>query len=84
MFYDSYESDRHVPHPKELRPNRYTHNEIELAQVLAEIWDNRIAIDQNDLFSLRIFAQKRVSPDPSKIMQFKFRPLIVSEDAAAE
>lgn len=88
MFYESYESERKVPHPKELRPTKYTHNEIELSQVLSEIWENRIAIDQNDLFALRLFAEKRVSPDPSKIRKmFEFRPLIVNqtdEDASAD
>jgi hypothetical protein len=56
--------------------------------VLAEIWQNRIAIDNNDLFALRLFAEKRVSPNPTKLRKtFKFRSLIVSEsseDATAE
>lgn len=88
MFYESYESERKVPHPKELRSIQYTHIEKDLAQLLSEIWENRIAIDQNDLFALRLFAEKRVSPDPSKIRKmFEFKPMLVNqtdEDASAD
>lgn len=88
MFYESYGSERKVPHPKELRPNHYTQIERDLSQLLSEIWENRIAIDQNDLFALRLFAEKRVSPDPSKIRKmFEFKQLIVNqtdEDASAD
>jgi hypothetical protein len=87
-MYDEYRNEAIVPNPKSLRGNQYLHTEIELAAVLAEIWQNRIAIDSNDLFALRLFAEKRVSPDPAKLREaFKFRQLIVSEfseDATAE
>ena len=80
MYYDSYESKRSVPHPRELRPSNYTQIERDLAQLLSEIWENRIAINQTDLFALRLFAEKRVSPDLQKIKRtFEFKPLIVNQ-----